>query len=105
ISPPAEHSVRLVNGTTSCSGTVEVFYEGEWLGLCPRWWWSMRETKVVCRELGCGNAVAASRGPLVEDGRRGVTLYWVAVEMSLLLESVTSVEQDLLSVMVDIIIM
>ncbi|KAK6324337.1 hypothetical protein J4Q44_G00036790 [Coregonus suidteri] len=53
-------------------------------------WWSMRETKVVCRELGCGNVVAVSRGPLVEDGRRGVTLGVVAVEMSLLLESVTS---------------
>uniref|UniRef100_A0A8C8IW33 SRCR domain-containing protein n=1 Tax=Oncorhynchus tshawytscha TaxID=74940 RepID=A0A8C8IW33_ONCTS len=33
---------RLVNGTTSCSGTVEVFYRGEWSGLCPRWWKSVR---------------------------------------------------------------
>ncbi|XP_071261008.1 CD5 antigen-like [Salvelinus alpinus] len=74
ISPPAEYSVRLVDGTTSCSGTVEVFYEGEWLGLCPGWW-SMRETKVVCRELDCGNPVSESRGPLVEDGRRGVSVY------------------------------
>uniref|UniRef100_A0A8C7SF59 SRCR domain-containing protein n=1 Tax=Oncorhynchus mykiss TaxID=8022 RepID=A0A8C7SF59_ONCMY len=35
----------------------------------------MREIKVVCRELDCGNPVAESRGPLFEDGRRGVTLY------------------------------
>ncbi|XP_055780008.1 scavenger receptor cysteine-rich type 1 protein M130-like [Salvelinus fontinalis] len=35
----------------------------------------MRETKVFCRELDCGNPVAESRGPLIEDGRRGVTLY------------------------------
>ncbi|XP_041729869.2 CD5 antigen-like [Coregonus clupeaformis] len=35
----------------------------------------MREAKVVCRELDCGNAVAESRGPLVEDGRGGVTLW------------------------------
>uniref|UniRef100_A0A8C7RMF0 SRCR domain-containing protein n=1 Tax=Oncorhynchus mykiss TaxID=8022 RepID=A0A8C7RMF0_ONCMY len=34
----------------------------------------MRETKVVCRELDCGNPVAESRGPLIEDGRRGVRL-------------------------------
>ncbi|XP_064871267.1 deleted in malignant brain tumors 1 protein-like [Oncorhynchus nerka] len=84
VSPPAEYSVRLVDGTTSCSGTVEVFYEGEWTGLCPSglwsimgktWLWDMRETKVVCRELDCGNPLSESRGPLIEDGRRGVTLY------------------------------
>ncbi|XP_055780230.1 scavenger receptor cysteine-rich type 1 protein M130-like [Salvelinus fontinalis] len=34
----------------------------------------MRETKVVCRELDCGNPVAESRGRLIEDGRRGVRL-------------------------------
>ncbi|XP_055780243.1 deleted in malignant brain tumors 1 protein-like [Salvelinus fontinalis] len=39
------------------------------------WWSMMREAKVVCRELDCGNPVAASRGPLIEDGRRGVRLY------------------------------
>ncbi|KAM9398595.1 CD5 antigen-like isoform 2-T3 [Salvelinus alpinus] len=74
VSPPAELSVRLVDGTTSCSGTVEVFYEGEWLGLCTGWWSMMKEAKVVCRELDCGNPVAESRGPLIEDGRRGVSL-------------------------------
>ncbi|XP_045074923.1 deleted in malignant brain tumors 1 protein-like [Coregonus clupeaformis] len=36
----------------------------------------MIEAKVVCRELGCGNAVAESRGPLVEDGRRGGITLW-----------------------------
>eukprot|EP00063_Salmo_salar_P064450 XP_014039285.1 PREDICTED: uncharacterized protein LOC106592459 [Salmo salar] len=35
----------------------------------------MREVKVVCRELDCGNPVSESRGPLVEDGRRGVRLF------------------------------
>ncbi|XP_045578964.1 CD5 antigen-like [Salmo salar] len=34
----------------------------------------MREVKVVCRELDCGNPVAESRGLLFEDGRRRVTL-------------------------------
>lgn len=29
----------------------------------------MKEAKVVCRELDCGNFVDVSRGPLVEDGR------------------------------------
>uniref|UniRef100_A0A8K9V6Q4 SRCR domain-containing protein n=1 Tax=Oncorhynchus mykiss TaxID=8022 RepID=A0A8K9V6Q4_ONCMY len=35
----------------------------------------MREVKVVCRELDCGNPVAETRGPLIEDGRRGVTMW------------------------------
>ncbi|XP_052356416.1 CD5 antigen-like [Oncorhynchus keta] len=74
VSPPAEDSVRLVNGTTSCSGTVEVFYRGEWSGLCTGWWDMMLEVKVVCRELNCGNPVAESRGGLIEDGRIGVRL-------------------------------
>uniref|UniRef100_A0A8K9V3W8 SRCR domain-containing protein n=1 Tax=Oncorhynchus mykiss TaxID=8022 RepID=A0A8K9V3W8_ONCMY len=34
----------------------------------------MKEAKVVCRELDCGNPVAES-GVLIEDGRRGVRLY------------------------------
>uniref|UniRef100_A0A8K9XUA9 SRCR domain-containing protein n=1 Tax=Oncorhynchus mykiss TaxID=8022 RepID=A0A8K9XUA9_ONCMY len=76
VSPPAEYSVRLVNGTTSCSGTVEAFHEGEWSGLCFRWFWSMmRQATVVCRQQGCGNVVAESRGRLVKDGRIGVILY------------------------------
>uniref|UniRef100_A0A8C7JCC5 SRCR domain-containing protein n=1 Tax=Oncorhynchus kisutch TaxID=8019 RepID=A0A8C7JCC5_ONCKI len=35
----------------------------------------MREANVVCRQQGCGNVVAASRGRLVEKGRIGVRLY------------------------------
>uniref|UniRef100_A0A8C7KP99 SRCR domain-containing protein n=1 Tax=Oncorhynchus kisutch TaxID=8019 RepID=A0A8C7KP99_ONCKI len=35
----------------------------------------MREVKVVCRELDCGNPVSESRGPLIEDGRGRVRLY------------------------------
>lgn len=35
----------------------------------------MREVKVVCRELDCGNPVAESRGPLIKDGRKGVSLF------------------------------
>nr|XP_046192783.1 CD5 antigen-like [Oncorhynchus gorbuscha] len=75
VSPPAEYSVRLLNGTTSCSGTVEVFYEGEWLGLCSGCWSMMREVKILCRELNCGDVVAESIGPQFVTGRGIVTIY------------------------------
>uniref|UniRef100_A0A8C7JWR5 Deleted in malignant brain tumors 1 protein-like n=1 Tax=Oncorhynchus kisutch TaxID=8019 RepID=A0A8C7JWR5_ONCKI len=75
VSPPAEYSVRLVNGTTSCSGTVEVFNEGEWLSQCSGWWYIMREVRILCRELNCGNVVAESIGPQFEKGRGRVTIY------------------------------
>ncbi|XP_036789872.1 deleted in malignant brain tumors 1 protein-like, partial [Oncorhynchus mykiss] len=35
----------------------------------------MRDANIVCRELDCGNPVSESRGPLIEDGRRGVTMW------------------------------
>lgn len=35
----------------------------------------MKETKILCRELGCGNVVAKSRGPPFEDGRRGISIW------------------------------
>ncbi|XP_064817451.1 scavenger receptor cysteine-rich type 1 protein M130-like, partial [Oncorhynchus masou masou] len=75
VSPPDKYSVRLVNGTTSCSGTVEVFYRGEWLGVCSGLWSMMRDVKVVCRELDCGNPVSVSRGLRLDDGRRLFRLY------------------------------
>uniref|UniRef100_A0A4W5LIG1 SRCR domain-containing protein n=2 Tax=Hucho hucho TaxID=62062 RepID=A0A4W5LIG1_9TELE len=82
VSPPAELSIRLVNGTNSCSGTVEVFYEGEWLGLCPSWSWRVRKATVVCRELGFVNVVATSRGPPFEEGRGGVKVFGCRGEVS-----------------------
>ncbi|XP_070376333.1 scavenger receptor cysteine-rich domain-containing protein SCART1 isoform X2 [Equus asinus] len=52
---------RLVNGSSSCEGRLELQVQGAWKPLCAAHW-DLADATVLCHQLNCGNAVATPQG-------------------------------------------
>lgn len=59
---PKPFSIRLVGGANTNEGRVQVYYNG-WKSVCGNGW-DFRDARVVCRQLGYGDALSVPTSPL-----------------------------------------
>ncbi len=59
--------MRLVGANSRCAGRVEVLHDGQW-GTVNNVGWELADAAVVCRELGCGEALSAPKSAHFGEG-------------------------------------
>ena len=65
--------IRLIGGSTSSEGRVEVFYGGAWGTVCDDVW-DLNDANVVCRYLGFSGATGAPGSAFYGQGSGDIVL-------------------------------
>ena len=65
--------VRLIGGTLTRQGRVEIWYNSRWNTVCDDLW-DLRDANVVCQQLGYRGAVTAHRSAYFGQGSGQILL-------------------------------
>ncbi|XP_069468215.1 deleted in malignant brain tumors 1 protein-like [Ambystoma mexicanum] len=66
-------ALRLAGSGQFCTGRIEVYYGGAWGTVCDNFW-TLVNSQVVCRQMGCGTAVASRGGAFFGQGTGSILL-------------------------------